>query len=147
MTAITTTQDYVTWNVNTGNHTEDEVRDYIAALNIYKDNDVRCIAVQTVDKVIQVNGIVYHAAVYPGGTEVFNKALGDYSEINGNRVKAIHYYADRDYVVVEYLSHPADPTPRNTFHTSSDFGTFFNDVFTTWKSSFAEMFEAIGTTV
>ena len=147
MTAITTTQDYVTWYVNTGNHTEEELKDYIASLDYNNADDVRIVSVQTVDKVIQINGITFHAPAYIGGEGLFNTALGSYSELNNIRVKAIHYYVDRDSVMVEYLAHPADPTPMNTYHPCSAFGTLFNILFTTWKSSFAQIYAGTLTSI
>ena len=135
MTSITTTSDYLTWNVNLDLHTQAEIDSYIADLDINTLGDVRSVIIQAVDRTIIINGIAFIAPLYQTGEGLFSTAMGAYSAINQNRVKAIHYYPDRSYVMVEYLAHPADVRPKNTEHNSAEFGSFFQNVFSVWQTA------------
>jgi len=140
MANITTTSDYLTWNVNLALHTDAEIENYVTNLDITNEGDVRSIIIQAVDKVIIINGITFAAPIFQDGVTRFGSALGAYSYINNNRVKAIHYYPDRDHIMVEYLAHPVDVRPRNTYHTCTEFGSFFTNVFTAWKTALTEIY-------
>lgn len=140
MANITTTSDYLTWDINLDLHTEAEIENYVTSLDITNKGDVRYIIIQAVDKVIIVNGIAFAAPFFQEGETRFSNAIGSYSYINNDRVKAIHYYLDRDHVMVEYLAHPVDVRPRNTYHTSSEFNSFFTTVFTAWKTALTEIY-------
>ena len=140
MATITTTSDYLTWFVNLDLHTEDEAKTYIESLDFNTPDSVRVISIQAIDRVITVNGIPFMAPIFQEGPTRFSQAFGTYSSINNNRVRAIHYYTDRDYVMVEYLSHPADVRPKNTYHTCADFGSLFQTLFTAWQTSLSEAY-------
>ena len=140
MANITTTSDYLTWYVNLDLHTEDEAKTYFQSLDYDNPDDLRCLSIQNVDKVIVVNGIGFIPSAFQNALPRFTAAMGEYTTINHNRVKAIHYFPDRDYVMVEYLSHPADVRPSNTEHTSAEFGEFFRTVFEAWKTGMTDVY-------
>jgi hypothetical protein len=128
--AIRTTEDWLTWSVNTANYGPTEVLEYIQGLT-YNTTNVRQLTVAFVDKLVVINGI---PVTTDGETAGFDNVTKSYQSNGDHRVRAMHYWSDRDLVLVEYLAdHPSSPSPRNTEHTSAEFGTFFNSVFDYWK--------------
>ena len=134
MAAITTTSDYLTWDIEPEFHTGAEIDTYVSSLDITDTSSVSKMVVQMVDKIILVNGMPVLSPIF-GRVSQFNDALGDGDYLNGNRVKAYHYFADRDKVLVEYLTHPLDDLIPNTFHTLADLPVLAT-MFAHWKSEF-----------
>ena len=138
MSAVVTTSDYRTWNVDDRSHTKQELKDYVNSLNFSAADHIRTMAVVPADKVVVVNGLPVIFRELAGGSLTFDTAIGAYTENNNYAIHGLHYYADRDHVEVEYSHHPCDPKPPNTRHTSSEFGTMLSDCFLIWKTAIIE---------